>query len=58
MCTERIWIAEEVGEGYSGKWVVVGVRLRIEFHHCCGVAGRESETSIGGGCSQREVLGL
>lgn len=50
MRAERIWIAEEVGEGYGGKWVVVRVGLRVEFHHCCAVAEEEVEMSIGGGC--------
>lgn len=49
MCTEGIGIAEEVGEGYGGEWIVVGVGLRVEFHHCCGVAEREALSSIDGG---------
>lgn len=33
MSRVRIWVAEEVGESYGGERVVVGVGLRIEFHH-------------------------
>lgn len=49
MGTEGIWIAQEVGEGYGGKWVVVRVGMRVEFDHCCGVGVIEWKRSISGG---------
>jgi len=29
----RVWVSQEVGEGYGWERVVVGVALVVEFHH-------------------------